>query len=587
MSLRVWIPGSKDFTDQGLDNIQWINDNVTLNNSGKLGKCLYFNGTNARLSTTNFNIGNTFSFCCWYKNEDITRASWGYLILLNATGTDSDAQLAMLTKPGERTECTANGQWYSTITHVVGAWNHIAATFDGTTLKCYLNGTFFAEKAITQQLTKTNLTIGARANSASGGHASATGFFQGFMNDVRIYDHVISEKEIKLISMGMVRHYPLDNNGMGMPNVLRGSVLTNLPSPYSGATMTRQDNVAIPEFGCKNGIRVYGKGGSSVAVGLFNSVFPEAVNDNNRSIDGQKYSFSIYIKNNHASNTVQISFNALTGASAQNIEPKVAKKLVATGTGDGTKVLQIIINTLSAGQDYDITFWHPKIEMSDHATPWCQASDAAGYIATTIEYDVSGNRYDGTRTGTIVNNYDTAKYQVSTSFDGTAANYITADCLPAETKTISLWVKVASVTSMVGFVDYATNFAFGFNGTGNIITYCGTAAGGAGSQVLIGSNYKAGEWNHVVIISTGTNTRDCWLNGVKLSNASNNWWSHSTSNLMIGRRAATSYSFNGSLSDFRAYATVLSESDIQELYHAGISVSKPGMMIAPEFVEEI
>lgn len=591
MSLRVWIPGSKDFIDQGQDNIQWINDNVTLNNSGKIGKCLYFNGTNARLSTTNFNIGNEFSYCCWYKDEDATRTAWGYVFLLNTTGGDTASQLGLLTKPNEhRCECVSNGQYYSTISYESGTWNHFAVTYNGTSMKYYLNGAYLGAKTITQQLTHTNLTIGARNTSESGGHTSATSYFCGFINDVRIYDHVISEKEIKLISMGMVRHYPLDNNGMGMPNVLQNS-LVNVPAAYHSTTRTIERNVPIPEFGCKDGIRIYGDGGDNVIPLLLNhsthGILPEALNDNNASISGQKYTSTIYIKNNHESNAISVSFNNLSGTSAVQVNPKEAKKIVQVGRGNGNNNLQFTFIRPEIGCEYDIIIWHPKIELSDHATPWCPAVTDAAYADIAKEFDVSGNRYDGTKVGTITYNCDSAKYLVSTSFDGTAENYINADCLPAETKTVSLWVKIDSLSSadLVGFADHTTHLAFGFKGADKIITYCGNANGGAGSQVLIGNNYKEGEWNHFVIISNGDTTMECWLNGVKLANTTNYYWSHTTPSLMIGRRSATSKAFNGSISDFRAYATILSEDDIQELYHAGISISNTGTMIAPEFVE--
>jgi hypothetical protein len=44
--------------------------------------------------------------------------------------------------------------------------------------------------------------------------------------------------------------------------------------------------------------------------------------------------------------------------------------------------------------------------------------------------------------------------------------------------------------------------------------------------------------------------------------------------------------FEGNLSDFRIYATCLSDSDIQELYNKPISIDNQGTMFAVEAVEE-
>jgi hypothetical protein len=47
--------------------------------------------------------------------------------------------------------------------------------------------------------------------------------FNGKLNDVRIYDHALSAKEVEEIAKGLVLHYKLDNNGMGNPNLAKNS----------------------------------------------------------------------------------------------------------------------------------------------------------------------------------------------------------------------------------------------------------------------------------------------------------------------------------------------------------------------------
>ncbi len=75
-------------------------------------------------------------------------------------------------------------------------WYHLAGTFDGTTLKFFLDG-----KLVGQEKSK----IGAGdADTFIGSHPIPTNFFQGMIDDVAIYDHALSSDEIKKIAeMGL------------------------------------------------------------------------------------------------------------------------------------------------------------------------------------------------------------------------------------------------------------------------------------------------------------------------------------------------------------------------------------------------
>ena len=265
--LKVWIPGTTDAIDQGLGGTEWINDNVTISNDGKLGKCLSFNGSTSRLSTTGFNLSNKWSFSLWVK-DDGTRNSWQCVLMLNSSGSDSDAQLQFWLNDKyqsetdyPRFEMGANGKWASGIRYIPGQWNHFAGTYNESELLVYLNGErIYTINSAVEKLERYNLTIGGKATSVDGGHVSANALFKGLINDIRIWDNeVLSPHEIELISRGLVCHYPLSMPGQD--NLLKNSA-TNFPSAYSGATMTKVSNVSIPEWGCDDALRVYGKSGN-------------------------------------------------------------------------------------------------------------------------------------------------------------------------------------------------------------------------------------------------------------------------------------------------------------------------------------
>lgn len=230
MSLAVWFPGTQDIKDYGLRGTEWINDNVTLVNDGKLGRCLSFNGTNSRLSTTGFQLSNIWSFSVWIK-DDATLTTWRSVLILNTSGTDADCQLQFWiiaydsSTERPRFEVGGNGKWVAHMAYTPGQWNHFAATYDGKQFLVYLNGTLVATHTNTNaKLERYNLTIGGRSTNEDGGHVGVAAQYKGLMNDLRIWDNeVISPKQIKLLSQGLFLHFPLSREGFGQDNLLRNT----------------------------------------------------------------------------------------------------------------------------------------------------------------------------------------------------------------------------------------------------------------------------------------------------------------------------------------------------------------------------
>lgn len=229
MGLQVWLPLNGDLHNQGLSNYEIKSNGLTLENTGKIGKNYSFNGTNSYIYIPNVSLGNTWSYGCWIYMTTSETDAWKAIVILNSTGGgDSDSQLALWIKRKQGyIESLANTQYNSNISYTsyYGGWHHIFATFNGSTLITYVDGTSINTKSITAaQYVGANLTIGARCTNATG--TTFSNYLDGKLCDFRIYDTCLTPEEVKEIAEGLILHYPLDQPNV---NLLTDGVLKAAP----------------------------------------------------------------------------------------------------------------------------------------------------------------------------------------------------------------------------------------------------------------------------------------------------------------------------------------------------------------------
>ena len=76
-------------------------------------------------------------------------------------------------------------------TPTVGQWEHVAATYDGSTARFYVNGVEVASKPFAGPVGSSNTwRLGAYDNTP-------VGFFDGLVDNVRVYDRALSPTEIQ------------------------------------------------------------------------------------------------------------------------------------------------------------------------------------------------------------------------------------------------------------------------------------------------------------------------------------------------------------------------------------------------------
>ena len=171
---------------------------------GKLGQALSFDGSATYVninSSSSLNLGNTFSLCAWvYLNTTTNAAS---IVSKQYTGSGKvPYALGLGLNGGDTTNLQFgfyNAAWSlvnETGVFPTKVWKHVCGTWDGTTASLYIDGAL--NNAATPSGTSADnanaIYIGRRHDSFYG-----SPYFDGKIDDVRIYNRALSASEVKQI----------------------------------------------------------------------------------------------------------------------------------------------------------------------------------------------------------------------------------------------------------------------------------------------------------------------------------------------------------------------------------------------------
>ncbi len=598
MSLQVWLPLTGHLNNQGLSNVTVTNNDATIDNNGKIGKCYSFNGSSNYIKETGYtNFGPTFSIACWFY---VTVNNQNHTLVCTRTAQGAGVVLFLMNGGKLRIDAAivadASVQWTTNYTYPVNTWQHLVVTRSENTVSYYVNGELKETKTITynSQYYGNTVSIGASQHN----NASYANYLKGKLNDVRIYDHALSEKEVKELSKGLVLHYPLSAGFGGAENLFRDSAMgqhaiDNLVDPFSTdwTKYFRYYNGTIDNHSFSDGIdTITLQSGTNIGIAFQRKATDIALDSSSY------YTISCEAKCEVSGAHLDIGLSYYNtsnawvwrgGTNPQNFTAVDAwQKFTITFKPDANTQYIMYCFTVNSTTGKHFSIKHCKLEKGSVATPWTMNMlDTEMADLVTTEYDTSGLLYNGVTTGAALTyNSDTSRYNVCSHFVGT--NYIYLTSPSAEAVSISLWVKWDSIPSgqSVVFMDYKSRIGFGLMSTGIL---CGSVSGSY--YTFSKANIQANKWYHFVIVSPNgaTNTtRKLYINGVEQTATSNtSQWTYTIDQLQIGKRSTTSDGFVGCISDFRMYATVLTTEDIVELYNTAASLANNGTLFAYDFVE--
>ena len=460
-------------------------------------------------------------------------------------------------------------------------WHHLVATYNSSNneIKIYVDGINTGNATYTNGYTYASswvngIFIGRDPNNST---ANAHYFYQGQMNDVRVYDHALSSKEVEILSRGLVLHYPLNRDGFGQDNLLPGTWSEEVTYTYPASSYSDKyaNSTTIVPSASQYTLSFYAKS----------------------TVNGDKIRTHYYSPN---TTTTCVSSQGVTKtASDGNMDFTLSTNWefywVTYTQTETTAVKRVICPRMGSVKDQPgmsgtgiVSIRCIKLEEGNAATQWCPSVNDILYsslgLNSNVIYDTSGYGNNGTKNGQFSYVSNTQKMCMSTEFNGTDNAIIIPfnNILGTSQRdyTISVWIYKTSIGSK--------NYQTILGGPSGFELEARNAA--ETSPVFVGWNwgkptapYEFNKWTLFTFVHT---TTDCkiYVNGQYVSTGSSK--SNPSGNYYIGAwNSTTGQNYQGLMSDFRIYCTALTAEQILELYNTSASLSNNGTLLSYEFVE--
>jgi len=183
---------SGQITDSSGSGNNGSSTNVTYGTAGKLNTAISFNGTTSHIEINNnptLQLSTALTIEAWVKantnksSKIFQKGDWDGFSIYQDLWNGWCASIAM--QDGNNSSIVwGNGR------PVLNKWYHLAATYDGTAFRLYVNGTLANSTPLTGQIRSTNRKV------SLGSDAGSQKFFGGEIDEAALYNRALTSSEI-------------------------------------------------------------------------------------------------------------------------------------------------------------------------------------------------------------------------------------------------------------------------------------------------------------------------------------------------------------------------------------------------------
>ena len=583
MSLLIHLPLNGNLENKGLlGDVEITSLGTTTYTNGKIGQC-YQRATTSTQSTNGININNNLvdllgshaSVAMWVKPLG-THTHYNGTLLSSGNWNSSRWAFGVSQDNSRVDVLCGRHNTYANCAVPQNEWTHLCSIYDNGTCTLYKNGEYIGQFTCRQAFNSdaTNTCIGRET------YANGYFGFNGLINDVRIYDHCLSPKEVHDLAQGLVLHYKLDDEYVeGTINYLdiKSEVFSSWSSYGFGSKGIKSIEPTSPAISgevCKVTSGSTDAGNRSIEMATYCTAL--SLEKNNTctfsayvkgigSTIGKQCFLHVYNTNGTNTRSVKIATTTLTGE-----WKRVYGQYTWTYDNPSSTNFNVyVVGVISPEESF--LFCNPQLEMKDHVTPYVNKTRN-----NSIIYDSSGYQNNGSIVGNLTIQSDSARYTNSTSFDGNTSGILIQNFnlsnIINTALTYSFWIKPNGENGArsVYFGSYSgASFSLEKTATNKLRLWWNGSPDLTSTLTIVDD-----QWQHIAITKSGNTEIKAYLNGALIQTFTqtfNNITFPTT--YRIGRDSrdgATSY--HGLISDFRIYTTVLSDDDILDLYKVGASV---------------